>query len=284
MMDHVRLINCLLLLILGGFAWSEDTGPSLVAVIPPADYRISSGDLVRVVVFDNPELTTQFRVPASGNVSFPLIGEVKGVVRMPAADLATKVQGLLADGFLRHPQVTVEVLEYANSGVYVVGAVLNSGSVRLVPGQELSVLQAIGEAGGWAPEANQAAAQVISESEGGIGAQQVGLDPNAADFSNPMLKPGDVVIVPRADRIYVLGRVKEPGAMVLPARGQVTVSKAITMAGGLDRFARDSEVQLLRAGKSAMSVNVTAILEGKTGVDDPLLAPGDTVFVPERRF
>lgn len=287
--------------VLFGFAWAAlaeepaavvapDSTPAPVVAVHvdrsevAAEYRIRPGDLIRMVVYDNPDLTTQFRVPVSGQVVLPLIGGVADVIQMPISELTAELHKEYADGFLRHPQLTVEVIEYAHTGVYVVGAVVRSGLVRLVPGQKLTVLQAIGEAGGWAPEANQAAAQVISDAATGLAAIQVGLNPDGKAFMNPLLSPGDVVIIPRADRVYVLGRVKEPGALVLPAQGQLTVSKAITMSGGLERFARDSEVQLLREGQPSVEVNVNAILAGQKSVEDPLLSPGDTVFVPERRF
>jgi protein involved in polysaccharide export with SLBB domain len=56
------------------------------------------------------------------------------------------------------------------------------------------------------------------------------------------------------------------------------------MAGGFTRFARQGEVQLIRAGKPVLAVDVKAVLSGNTDVQDPELGPGDTVFVPESRF
>ncbi len=92
------------------------------------------------------------------------------------------------------------------------------------------------------------------------------------------------MIVPRLDRVYIIGRVREAGAVNLPAQQQLTVSKAISLAGGFDRFAKQDAVQLLRAGDKVRIVQVREILGGDSDQRDPVLKPGDTVFVPESRF
>jgi protein involved in polysaccharide export with SLBB domain len=107
---------------------------------------------------------------------------------------------------------------------------------------------------------------------------------SAAEMANDVvLAPGDIVVVPRLDRIFILGQVKRPGAVDMPSQGTLTVSKAIGLAGGVDRFGKDSDVQLIRGGKAIKEVDVHKVLGGGKG-EDPTLQPGDTVFVPETRF
>ena len=98
------------------------------------------------------------------------------------------------------------------------------------------------------------------------------------------LQPNDVIIVPRLDRVYIIGHVGKPGAVNLPSQEVLTVSKAVSLAGGFSQYAKQSEVQLMRAGKHVQVVDVRAILTGSSKEQDPVLGPGDTVYVPESRF
>ena len=73
-------------------------------------------------------------------------------------------------------------------------------------------------------------------------------------------------------------------AVNLPSQEVLTVSKAVSLSGGFSQYAKQAEVQLMRTGKRVQVVDVRAILTGSTTVQDPVLEPGDTVFVPESRF
>lgn len=268
---------------------SADTTAAVVSaesgLAPALTYRFTPGDLVRVEVYDNPDLTTVLRIPAQGGVRFPLIGETPVLAGLPSHELATYITQHLADGFLRQPQVMVTVVEYSFGGVYVVGAVGKAGAVRMVPGQALTVLQAIGEAGGAVEDADRTNTQIIHEGAGGVrSVRTLNLNGPIDIHSDISLAPGDVVIVPRSDRVYVLGKVLKPGALALPTNEPITASKAISLAGGFDRFARDSEIQLLRKDQPPQRINVEALLNGAANISDPVLQPGDTIFVPESRF
>ena len=92
-----------------------------------------------------------------------------------------------------------------------------------------------------------------------------------------------MVVVPRLDRVYIVGQVQRPGAISMPAEGELTTSKAITLAGGFGKFAREREVQLLRPDQPPRTIDVRSVLEGNRDADAELL-PGDTLFVPESRF
>ncbi|MBA3687191.1 MAG: SLBB domain-containing protein, partial [Planctomycetes bacterium] len=109
-------------------------------------------------------------------------------------------------------------------------------------------------------------------------------DEAAALTADIALKPGDIVVVPRLDKIYVLGQVERPGALDLPAQKSLTVSKAISMAGGFGRFAKQGKVALIRDGNKVAEIDVKKLLSGDKPDGDPVLQPGDTVFVPESRF
>jgi protein involved in polysaccharide export with SLBB domain len=125
---------------------------------------------------------------------------------------------------------------------------------------------------------------VLRDLAGGEGKLALPLPANdtADDLAGDIaLEPGDVIIVPRLDRVYVIGRIIRPGALNLPSQEQLTISRAISLSGGFDKFANQDAVQLMREGRVS-TVDVRAILAGKT--QDPPLRPGDTVYVQESRF
>ena len=251
----------------------------------PASYQLFPGDLVDVRVFAQPDLSTPIRVPRSGGVDFPLIGSLEPVVGRTVQELTAEIARRLKDGYLKEPTVSATVTQFGPRQVYVMGAVMRPTDLEINPLGTLSAMQAIGQAGGFSPDANRPGAHVLRDG-GDEGARQVlplalGSDAAAGD---PPLRPGDVVVVPRLDRVYVLGQVARPGPFPLPEEGQLTVSKAITTAGGFERFAKQSNVQVMRAGKRLAVVDVRKVLKGEDADKDIVLVPGDTVFVPESRF
>jgi polysaccharide export outer membrane protein len=245
---------------------------------------LAPGDLVAITVYDHPDLTTTLRVPAAGALDLPLIGAVDGVAGRTPDDLADEVRRRLADGYVRDPHVAATVTVYAPRNAYVLGAVARPAAVALDPFATTGALQAVAASGGFAADADRAAAQVVrDDGRGGKTALRLPADEAAALVGDVALEPGDLVIVPRLDRAFVTGQVAHPGPIELPSDEPLTVSKAISLAGGFDRFAKQATVQLIRPGQAARTIDVRAILSGKRQ-DDAVLKPGDLVFVPESRF
>lgn len=258
------------------------------AVSAPKDYTLYPGDLLKVEVFDHQDLTTTLRIPASGNVPFPLIGEVTGVVGRSIDQFTTEVSKRLLAGYIRQAVVTATVIEFSPRFVYVMGNVAKPNSVPLNPFIQLTAMQAIGQAGGFLEDANRAGTQVIRDDPSKPGAK-IGLAVPVTDKADSLvgdveLRPNDIIIVPRLDRVYIIGQVGKPGAVNLPSQEVLTVSKAVSLAGGFSQYAKQADVQLMRSGKRVQVVDVRAILTGDTKIQDPVLEPGDTVFVPESRF
>jgi protein involved in polysaccharide export with SLBB domain len=248
-------------------------------------YRLFPGDLLRIEVYGHDDLAVEARVPPGGEITFPLIGGLAKVAGRSPEALASEIRSRLADGFIRDPSVTVQVREYGVRSASVVGAVKTPGAIRLDPLRSTGALQAIGAAGGFDEDADRGAAQVLREDPAKPGAKlALAVPPPDAAQSDVDLQHGDLIVVPRADRIFVLGQVQYPRAVPLPAREVLTVSKAISLAGGFGRFSRDDKVQLLRRGAQPQTVDVRAVLAGSADAADPELRAGDTVFVPESRF
>ncbi len=253
------------------------------AAAEPAAYRLFPGDLVRVLVLGEPDLTLDMRVPASGTVPYPLVGPLPAPTDRTCEDLRADLTKRLADGYLRNPQVTVSLVEYGARTAWVVGAVMKPGMIRLDPLRPTTAMQALGEAGGLGEDADRANARVLRETGNGV-KQSLELPAALLPEQDLVLHHGDVIVIPRRDRVYVLGQVAHPGAVPLPSREVLTVSRAIAIVGGFDRFARETKVHLLRAGSDPIVLDVRAVLDGTKDAQDPALKAGDTIFVPESRF
>ena len=248
-----------------------------------AGYKLYPGDLLHIQVFDNPDLETEIRIPDSGTISYPLIGVVRDLVGRSVEAFSNELSKRLMDGYLRQAVVTITVKEYGKRTATVMGSVNKPGPVDLDPLRINTAMQAIGNAGDFTEDANRPGSLVIRDN--GRIALQVPRGIKPEDLSHDIvLQPGDIIIVPRLDRVFILGQVTKPGAVNLPSQEPLTVSKAVSLAGGFDKFAKKGEVQLIRVGQPVMPVDVASILTGDVKVHDPVLQPGDTVYVPESRF
>jgi polysaccharide export outer membrane protein len=235
------------------------------------DYRIGPEDVLKIAVYGHPDLTQTVAVQADGTFVFPLLG------RVPAADLdppelERRLADLLGQGFIRDPQVAVSVQQYRSKVVFVMGEVTRPGLYPLVgtrrlvevlakagpmtarAGTEVVVVRPRSASSGPAPDA-----EVIHVDLRRIQAGELG--------QNVALLPRDTVMVPAAPRVFVSGRVPDPGGY--PFAPGTTVRQAIGLAGG--SAGSSSRIRVLReTGGRAREVTV--------GLDD-LVQDGDTVVV-----
>jgi protein involved in polysaccharide export with SLBB domain len=154
--------------------------------LPPADsrvYRLGVGDKLKVTVFGEQDLSGQFEINAQGNVPMPLIGDIpaRGV---PATDLREMIARRLAEGYIKNPKVSVEVVSYRP--IYVHGEVRNGGEFAFKNG--IKIRDAVAIAGGYTYRAEQK--YVLIQREG-----------QAQDTRIPMpsevqLMPGDNIRIP----------------------------------------------------------------------------------------
>ena len=161
--------------------------PPLVQPVPAltGPYRLDAGDQLRIVVYDQPSLTNLYEVAQSGEVAFPLIGDV--AARDATADeLAGRIEARLATAYLREPDVSVEVAAYRP--FFVLGEVGNPGQFPYVPG--MNVETAVAVAGGFTERANKRVARVT---------RKVGGEVHEARISvTDLIRPGDTVYVPES--------------------------------------------------------------------------------------
>lgn len=159
------------------------------------DYVIGIPDLLRVVVWRNPELTIDVPVRSDGKISVPLVDDVQAEGLTPE-ELKEVLTEALAE-FVTAPDVTVIVLETNSHTVTVVGGVIRSGQIPLV--RKTRVLEAIAVMGGFNPWAQKDHVKIIRpvgndtiEYIFNFGAFTAGKAP----MSNLLLQPGDTVVVP----------------------------------------------------------------------------------------
>src|SRR5690606_22800342 len=126
---------------------------SSLSMAADSDYRLGPGDLLRVSVFGSPELSGEVRVSESGNITYPLIGQVPVAGKSPSQVEALLVSAFVDGGYLRQPQVSVLVTEYRSQKVSVMGHVTKPGQYSLKSASR--VLDVLAEAGG--PIAGEAA-------------------------------------------------------------------------------------------------------------------------------
>lgn len=147
-----------------------------------APYRLDSGDRLRIVVFDQPNLTNSYAVDSSGYVSMPLIGDVEARGRT-TREIETEVTRSLGNGFLRNPSVSVQVDAYRP--FFILGEVNAPGQYPYVAGLTAKTAAAIG--GGFTPRAVQHMVQVSRKYDGTIVEARVPID-------HP-IQPGDTIYV-----------------------------------------------------------------------------------------
>ena len=255
------------------------------AAEPAASEGLIAGDVVEISVYNHPDLASTIRIPVEGPVHLPLLGPVDGIQGLTVDALADRLRTLLEADYLRQAVVVATIKSYAPRRVYVMGSVSRPGAIDLDPGSPSTVTRAITAAGGLLDEADRNNVIVLREDTAGTTTStRVSVSDREGSGQELQLRPNDLIIISRLDRVYITGQVMRPGAQSIPNQESLTVTKAISLAGGFDKYARQSAVQLLRPGESARTIDVEAILNGSTPKADMALRPGDTLYVPQRRF
>lgn len=265
---------------------------------PDPGYRIGPKDLLRIVVYEVPELNVERRVGENGLVNLPLVGDFQAA-GLTADELALRLQQLLESKYLQtgRASANVEVREFLSAPIAVLGAVNRPGPLAF-PGRS-TLLEAITQAGGLAP-AHGGRIHVLRRAANGL-SDQVVIDADAlmvrADPKvNIPIYANDLISVPAAVEVtvYCLGEVANPGAITFRSTERVTLLAAIARAGGLGERAA-SRILIKRAAPAGVSgsspgtskagelfVDYKRILAGKD--PDVPLEPSDIVVVKESFF
>jgi polysaccharide export outer membrane protein len=276
---------------------------ALAASVRQGDYVIGSGDLVGIEVFDVPELSREVRVNETGFISLPLIPVKVHATGLTTFQLQDKLAELLqTNGLVSAPQVSVSLKEQHSQPVTVIGAVKNPMVIQAI--RQTTLLQTLSQAGGIADDAGSTvivtrpAAPTMGPEDSDInnndkvpGAGQTFtislgdlLESGNSSFNIPVLG-GDVVSVPHAGIIYVVGAVIRPGGFVMQNdRDRMTTLKVLSLAGGTTGSAKAKEAVILRKNpdtgkRDEVPVDLNKVLHLKS--EDVALQASDILFIPD---
>lgn len=163
-----------------------------------SDYVLQPADLIRVVIFQEPDLEREVRITQEHTITLPLLGsiDVKGKTVRQAEEI---IRARYDKDYLVNPQVNLTVLEYVESTVQVVGAVNSPGAVRFPPEQKLTLVEAIARAGGHARIADLRKVRLTRvKADGQSESFTVNVDELMKGGSDEqwVLTKGDVIFVP----------------------------------------------------------------------------------------
>jgi polysaccharide biosynthesis/export protein len=263
----------------------------------PSTYTLGPNDQIAFWGIDADEIVNkQFRIDPEGDINLPMVG------RLHAAGLTIRQfeesLNKQLSTYIREPHVVVAITEFRSQPVSVLGAVKSPGTYQL-QGRK-TVVEMVSLAGGFREDAGNTV-KITRELEWGkIPLSNASIDPlgkfsvaevrikEILEAKNPedniLMMPDDVITVPRAELVYVIGEVNKAGGFILTERSNMSVLQAVSMAEGLGRTANASHAKILRLEpgqeqqRTEVAVNLKKILDG-TSNDVPLQA-GDILFVP----
>lgn len=164
-----------------------------------ADYILQPGDLVDIQVFMEEDMTRTLRIATNGTITYPLVGNIK-----IAGYSVTKAEERLSHAlktYIKNPQVSMLIKEYANKTVYVLGQVKKPAAIQIPPEKPLTVLEAITSVGGFTDIAATSKVRVLRMENG----KQTSIDVDVTQITKQgnksldiPLMPGDVVFVPQS--------------------------------------------------------------------------------------
>lgn len=277
-----RLAAPLLLLLL---ACRPSVGQNLAGGNLPLQ-PLGPNDLVSVAVLGVPELSRSVRIAEDGSLRLPLLPQpIPAAGKLPQQLESDIAAALRQNELVVEPVVSVTVAEYVSRPVTVAGAVRNPTTMQSMPGMRL--LEAISRAGGLSEDAG---AEILlnNRSDANHPEHRILVKELMArqdEGSNPVLRGGDEIRIPRAPRIFIMGNVRKPGAILLVESSDSSVMKALALSEGLAPFASD-EAYIMRpqpgsSQKQEIAVNLKTIMNRKS--PDVALQADDIFFVPDNK-
>ncbi|MGH9680127.1 MAG: polysaccharide biosynthesis/export family protein [Candidatus Acidiferrales bacterium] len=272
--------------------------------VTETDYPIGSGDLVTIEVFDVPELSRDVRVNEMGYISLPLMPTKIRAAGLTTGQLQEKLAELLqTNGLVSTPEVTVTLKERNSQPITVIGSVKTPMVIQAV--HSTTLIEALSQAGGVADDAGNTvivtrpARNPLDPPDNGESAAPANAPADAQTFTinlsdlletgdsrfNILLLGGDVVSVPRAGIIYVVGAVNHPGGFVmLNDRDRMTTLKMLSLAGGPISSAKIKDAVILRKNpatgkRDEVPVDLNKVMKLKT--EDVTLEASDILYIPD---
>ena len=253
-------------------------------------YRIGPGDVLDIRILNRPNLSRDaVRVEGNGMIRMPLIETEIQAACLTEGELAKEI-ALRYTKFYRNPQVDVFIKGYHSRQVAIIGAVNDQSRFELQ--RRVRLLELLTYAKGPSPKAGQTI-NVVHAPQAWICKSPEANDASPAFSSyklaetlqglpqaNPYLQPGDIVTVPEADQVYVVGNVYTP--LTIALKEPITLSRAIAMAGGVRQDTKKDKIRVVRqepgsAVRQELIVDLSAI--EKKRAEDIALLPNDIIEV-----
>ena len=178
---------------------NQDVSSALRQMRSSQSYVLQPGDLVEIQVYMEDDMNRVLRLSGNGNITFPLVGNVK-LSGLTLEQAEHKLAHRLT-AYIRQPQVSMLVKEYGNKTVYVLGQVSRPAAIQIPPEKPLTVLEAITSVGGFTDVANTSKVRVLRVENG----KQKTIDVDVTQITKQgnksmdiALQPGDVVFVPQS--------------------------------------------------------------------------------------
>lgn len=234
-----------------------DLADLVVDSLPAPEYRIGPLDMVQVVVWEHPELTSPMgqyqpagqKVTTDGKLFYPYAGELQAA-GLTAQELRAEITKRLSDKILNDPQVDVRVTGYNSLKAFVSGAVNRPGYVAFDE-KPMSIPTVIASAGGFSEEADPARMQ-LRRGNKVYNINYLDAFKSNLPLDRILLKPDDQIFVPalsetqKENRVYVMGEVQKVG-IVNVNQGQLSLVEALATAGGLQTLnASASSIYVIR--------------------------------------
>ena len=254
-------------------------------------YRIGAGDVLDIRIYNRPQLSREaVRVEGSGMIRMPLIETEIQAACQTEGELAKEIATRYTK-YYRNLQVDVFIKGYHSRQVAIIGAVNDQSRFELQ--RRVRLLELLTYAKGPSAKAGQTINIVHStnvspckqatenEDNGAFSTFKLSDVLAGKPESNPYLEAGDIVTVPEADQVYVVGNVFMP--LTIPLREPITLTRAIAMAGGLKQDTRKDKIRVLRqepgtSVRKEITVDLYAIEKKRS--EDLALAPNDIIDVP----
>jgi len=274
--------------VLNGAVASSD---GLVSRAQPDNlYRIGPGDVLSITILDRPELSgDSIRVDGRGVIPMPMIPEGLQVSCRTEAEVAKQISKGYAK-YLKDPDVKVFVKEYQSQPVAAIGAVGAPGRFQLQ--RRVRLLELLTYAGGPGPAAGRSV-QIIHDAAAPSCEAAPTSDADSfvsfnlsdtlrgVEQANPYVRPGDIITIPVADQVFVLGNIRNPAP--IPLKDSITISQAIAMAGGTLPDTKRERVRIVRQGQGGTRTEIFVDLKAidKQQAQDIALQANDIVEVPK---
>lgn len=256
--------------------------PPVAPAVNPESYVIGAQDQLTITVLDEPDISGKYRVDEGGGITFPYVGRVSAA-GLTIQTFQERLKSMLEAGYIRRPQLRVDIDQYKSQQVFVMGEVRSPGKITLT-GTTMTLLEALAQAGSLTSSASNEVTVIHPTKRVATGGTPPANDVegervhvNMKDLESVnavLLRDGDIITVAKAQQFYIQGYVRNSGSFILD--GSLSLEQAVALAGGL------SERGTFRGAVASRIVN-GKLIEVKLDRNDKVL-PGDTVTIKQRLF